>query len=277
MTDMRHISSEDLSLHAMQLLDAKEADIVQAHLAECAACRAEYQAALGDLEILALTVDLETPSAAARSRFVQQVAKEKRVVPIDAFERPATSTVVQQPASRSNLLPWLGWAVAAGVTFSAISLYRDRDQLQKTVDGQSAELRSATAQMAALSVDAAKARAIMDALTDPKAMRVTLNTTPAAKAPPQGRATYLADRGTLVFIANNLEPLPLEKVYELWLIPADGTAPVPAGTFHPDGRGNASIVAPDLAKGVQAKAFGVTVEAEGGAKTPTLPIILVGA
>ena len=264
MTDMRHISSEDLSLHAMQLLDAKEADIVQAHLAECAACRAEYQAALGDLEILALTVDLETPSAAARSRFVQQVAKEKRVVPIDAFERPATSTVVQQPASRSNLLPWLGWAVAAGVTFSAISLYRDRDQLQKTVDGQSAELRSATAQMAALSVDAAKARAIMDALTDPKAMRVTLNTTPAAKAPPQGRATYL-------------EPLPLEKVYELWLIPADGTAPVPAGTFHPDGRGNASIVAPDLAKGVQAKAFGVTVEAEGGAKTPTLPIILVGA
>jgi len=31
-----------------------------------------------------------------------------------------------------------------------------------------------------------------------------------------------------------------------------------------------------LPKGVEAKAFGVTVEAEGGSATPTMPIVLVG-
>jgi anti-sigma-K factor RskA len=33
---------------------------------------------------------------------------------------------------------------------------------------------------------------------------------------------------------------------------------------------------PPLPKGVEAKAFGVTVEDEGGSSTPTLPIIMAG-
>jgi hypothetical protein len=176
-----------------------------------------------------------------------------------------------------RMLPWLGWAVAAGLAFSATSLYHERTQLQVRVHGQSAQLKEETAKVAQLSEDATKARMMMDALTDPQAMRVTLNTTASAKAAPQGRASYVADKGALIFTANNMDPLPIAKVYELWIIPADGSAPVPAGTFHPDGRGNASVVMPAIPKGVQAKAFGVTMEAEGGATTPTMPILLVGA
>jgi anti-sigma-K factor RskA len=33
---------------------------------------------------------------------------------------------------------------------------------------------------------------------------------------------------------------------------------------------------PELPKGVAAKGFGVTVEDEGGSKTPTAPIVLAG-
>jgi anti-sigma-K factor RskA len=274
MIHTEHINPEDLALHAMRLLSDDEARTVQEHLAHCSECRAEFMAAQNDLSILALSVELEAPAPRARERFLQQVAREKRVIPIDRAEKAAPPVA---PATGGKLLPWLGWAVAAGVTFSAISLYHDRSELQTTVSDQSAAIRAQTAQMATLSADASKAHAIMDALTDSKAMRVTLNTTPAAKALPQARATYLADKGTLVFIANNLEPLPQNKVYELWLIPASGSAPLPAGTFHPDARGNANIIMPELAKGVQAKAFGVTIEAEGGAASPTMPIILVGA
>ena len=62
------------------------------------------------------------------------------------------------------------------------------------------------------------------------------------------------------------------------MIPADGSyAPIPAGTFHPDDRGNASVITPDLPKGVPAKAFGVTIEPDGGSQTPTLPIIMAGS
>jgi anti-sigma-K factor RskA len=107
-------------------------------------------------------------------------------------------------------------------------------------------------------------------------MRVTL--TKGKTAPvPQGRATYVASKGSLIFLANNLEPLKPGKTYELWLIPAEaGGSPIPAGTFRPDERGNASVIMPPLPKGVEAKAFGVTVEDEGGAATPTQPIILAG-
>ncbi len=119
----------------------------------------------------------------------------------------------------------------------------------------------------------------MEAMTDPAAMRVTLTMAPATPAPPvpQGRVTYVAERGTLIFLASNMEPLQPYKTYELWLIPADGHDPIPAGTFHPDERGNASVIMPPLPKGIEAKAFGVTVEDEGGSQTPTMPIIMAGS
>ena len=85
-----------------------------------------------------------------------------------------------------------------------------------------------------------------------------------------------ANRGGLIFQASNLDPLPLNKAYELWVIPANGKAPIPAGTFRPDATGSASLVLPPLPTGVPAKAFGVTVERAEGSETPTAPIILSG-
>jgi anti-sigma-K factor RskA len=99
------------------------------------------------------------------------------------------------------------------------------------------------------------------------------------KAPvaPSARATYLPERGGLILLATNLKPLAGDKTYELWVIPANGTAPVPAGLFRPDTSGTATLVLPTLAAGIQAKAFGVTVENAAGTKVPTMPIVLSGA
>ena len=92
---------------------------------------------------------------------------------------------------------------------------------------------------------------------------------------PQGKAFYLRNRSTLLFVANNMPPLPPQKAYELWLIPAQG-APVAAGVFKPDARGNASVVNPPLPGQMEAKAFAITVENEAGATTPTMPIVMMG-
>ena len=81
----------------------------------------------------------------------------------------------------------------------------------------------------------------------------------------------------MILEANNLDALPADKTYELWVIPANGKAPIPAGLFRPDAAGNASVVLPELPKGVPAKAFGVTVEKASGSDTPTAPILLAGA
>jgi len=178
----------------------------------------------------------------------------------------------------SKVFPWIGWAVAAGLAVAAGNMYRQRDSLSQERDSLHATVADQATKLDQLTADTAAARQVLDTLTDTTAKRVSLTKPKGAPPAPQGRATYVADKGTLIFLANNLDPLPPLKTYELWLIPAAaGSAPIPAGTFRPDERGNASVILPTLPKGVEAKAFGVTVEDKDGATTPTLPIILVGA
>ncbi|MBW8870055.1 MAG: anti-sigma factor, partial [Acidobacteriales bacterium] len=94
---------------------------------------------------------------------------------------------------------------------------------------------------------------------------------------PTGRVVYLPSRGGLILQASNLAPIPTGKTYELWVIPADGSAPIPAGLFKPDVAGNGLLVLPSIPQGVKAKAFGVTLEDAAGSKTPTAPILMAGA
>jgi anti-sigma-K factor RskA len=292
MSATRHYDKDDLALYAMQLLSANEAAEVALHIQDCAECRQELALVHGDLAIYAHTVDLHSPPALTRERLMKQVAKEKKAIPIkrepvreiqavaapiEPFRSSESSSSVydfdedEEPARSglAKILPWTGWAVAAGLAVTAAMFYHQRESMRDAMTMQ-------TAQMAHLTADAAAARQLMETLTDSTAMRVTLKR--ADEAPvPQGKTIYVPERGALVFIASNMEPLQPYKVYELWLIPADGRDPMPAGTFHPDARGNASVIMPELPKGVDAKAFGITIEDEGGSKTPTMPIIMSGA
>jgi NTP pyrophosphatase (non-canonical NTP hydrolase) len=305
MSEPRQITSEDLALFAMQLLSKEEMAEVAAHVAQSEEARQELAEIQGDLAIYAHTADMHSPPALARERLMKQVTREKKAIPID---RPATvethgieavgrtepvaaegthgsggqrstlglgsgEALVEEMPKRSlaaQLFPWAGWAVAAGLAMGAGDLYYQRDALRGAVVTQASRIDH-------LAADAAASKQVLDTLTDSSAKRVTLVTKGQTAPLPTGRATYVASKGTLIFLANNLEPLQPAKTYELWLIPVTaGANPIPAGTFRPDERGNASVILPTLPKGVEAKAFGVTVEDEGGSTTPTLPIILVG-
>ena len=153
---------------------------------------------------------------------------------------------------------------------------RQRSALDAAMAAETARLAEETSQVDRLRTEVARAREVQDALTDRTALRVTL-TAPKSKPEPTGRATYVASRGTLVFQGSSLAAPGPNKVHELWILPADGSAPLPARTFSPDARGNATLVSPRLAGAVEAKAFAITIENEGGATTPTMPILLVGA
>jgi anti-sigma-K factor RskA len=315
MSTPNNIAPEDLALYAMQLLSKEEASEVEAFLQRSEEARRELARIQGDLAIYAHTVDLHSPPAQVRERLMKQVAREKKPVPIEraapveqqVVNRPAAvlaspnvvasnpAVAAEEPEPRigrasrlieddlpkrsgaSKVFSWAGWAVAAGLAVAAGSLYRDRDGLVRERDTLHATVVDQATKLDQLTSDTAAARQVLDTLTDTTAKRVTLVKPKGAPAP-QGRATYVADKGTLIFQANNLDPLPPLKTYELWLIPATpGGAAIPAGTFHPDARGNATVILPTLPKGVEAKAFGVTIEDKDGAATPTLPIVLVGA
>ena len=239
--------------------------------------------------MFAMTAETVAPAANTRVRFLKQVAEEKKTiarhVPAAAMQEAEVTSIgayraaheTDAPPSRetirrgagAQILSWVGWAVAAGLAFTAGELYRERQTLREAL----ANDRTA---MTRTSADAATAREVLSALNDQTAMRVTL-TRAGTAASPSGRTTYSADKGILIFTASNLEPVNTYKVYELWLIPANGGAPIPAGTFHPDSKGAANLISTTMPKGVEAKAFGITVEDDGGSKVPTPPILMTGA
>lgn len=173
-----------------------------------------------------------------------------------------------RPRRSGAIAAWTGWIAAAACLFYAVQV-RDANQVMRH------QLHLQQAQFAQATTSSARAEEVLAVLSSPQAQRVTLVSAHAVPEP-TGHAVYLADRGALVFTASHLAPLPAHKTYELWVIPANGSAPMPAGTFTPDARGMASILLPALPKGVQAKAFGVTMENAGGSVTPTLPILLAG-
>lgn len=288
--DGQHPEAADLTVYAMQLVSGDQARAMADHLASCPDCRDELGRIQDDLVLTALTVDLNTPSASVRQRFLSQVAREKKVLAPIPAEQLRTRPISPSSFGRSNsmlssdseqrkpkrrvglvVLTVVGWAAAAGLCLFSGSLIRQRQNLRSDLGAQAGEINRLTA-------DAAQAHELMDALTNPGAMRVAMRVpaTPKPQAIASGGVTYNPDRGSLVFLASNMPPLEQYKAYELWIIPADNSAAIPAGTFHPDMQGNGAIIMPDLPKGIAAKAFGVTIEPEGGSQSPTMPLLMFG-
>jgi anti-sigma-K factor RskA len=76
-------------------------------------------------------------------------------------------------------------------------------------------------------------------------------------------------RDALVVRMKDVPPPPTGKVYQMWLIPKDGSTPVSQGLMDAE-----ALSKPALVKGIgSAAALGITVEPAGGSATPTLPTV----
>jgi anti-sigma-K factor RskA len=245
--------AEDLALHALGTLQGEERVVLEKHLESCADCRRELEQLRGDMALLALSTAGATPPRRARQRLLEAVAREPRRTAVSAHK------------------PWwvfAPWAVAMALALGLVAMWLQKSDLQQQV----ATLQSESGRQQA---ELQQAKEVVSTLTATDALRVTLV---AAKTPPQpqGKAIYVRDRASLIFLASNLQALPAQKAYELWLIPTNG-APIPAGVFKPDVHGSATVINPPLPAGVEAKAFAITVEPETGSSAPTMPIVMIGA
>ncbi len=91
----------------------------------------------------------------------------------------------------------------------------------------------------------------------------------------EGRAyiTVFREQPIGLFL-RHLDPPPPGQTYQLWLLPADGQQPEPGKTFTVNESGDAGLplrLPPDTA----VAGFALTLEAMGGADTPTLPAFLI--
>ena len=301
-------TAEDLYLYSMHLLEPEESERLEEFLQRSSEARAELLNVRRDVALLSLAVESLAPPETSRQRLLNQIAREKRppaptpVLQSTAVAAPAAVAAAQLDSedrytpsavppregriyediepSRSffeRLLPWAGWAVAAGLGFTTWTYYQRSSDFGRATAAARIQAAQAESQLSEATEKSANAELVVETLRSHASQRflLTAQGTPPA---PSARVAYLAESGSVVFQGSDLEKLPAAKTYELWLIPADKTAkPIPAGTFKPDARGYASVILPTLPKGVAAGTFGVTMEDEGGSTTPTLPILLVGA
>jgi len=78
-----------------------------------------------------------------------------------------------------------------------------------------------------------------------------------------------SSRDAVVVKMNDVPAPPAGKVYQMWLIPKDGSAPVSQGLMDAE-----ALSKPAVVKGIgSAAALGITVEPVGGSASPTLPTV----
>jgi Anti-sigma-K factor rskA, C-terminal len=256
--------AEALALYAMGALDNRQ-DLaeLESHLGTCGECRRELEALRADTALLAMSAVGPKPPDRVRQRLLAAIAAEPRM------ERRA-----QKPYVVGRMRPrWFTFAPIAVMLLLAVFsmlLWREVRTYRFLLRQTQAQLEQAQTDLKKTSADLAEAKDVKELLHAPDAWPLTLV---AAKTPPQPqmKVIYSRQKGSLLLMANNAPVLPEDKIYELWLLPADGSAPMPAGWFKPDSQGHGMIFH-RMTAGIGAKGFAVTIEPSGGSDTPTMPI-----
>jgi anti-sigma-K factor RskA len=247
--------ADDLVLYALHELPASDAAEFHEHLKQCAGCRRELEEINSQLAVLALSSVASAPPQRSRERLMRAIKTEPQRVRRVIMHRPWWSFV---PTFAAALLALFG-----------LMLWRENTSLRNRLEATQQRLEQQQG-------DLDRARLVLDALTSPESAHFALVSTKDQPVP-EGKASYMRKTGTVVFTAQHLAPLPPEKTYQLWLVPVSGTKPMPCGTFKPDINGNAAMVMPYAKKDAWPKMFAVTIEAEGGSETPTMPLVMAGS
>jgi anti-sigma-K factor RskA len=251
--------ADDLALYALEELSGSDRQELEQHLETCAACRREVQFLRGDLSLLGLSSAGPRPPARSKERLVGAVAAEPRGV------SAPSPLQVRRRGLNWALVPAL---LALGLLVWAGTLWQQNNALQHNLASLAVLYKSTSAQLQ-------QTEERLHLLSAPDVMQVSLSPQTAPHAP-HATAIYSPSQKRLMLMASGLAPAPPGKAYELWLIPMEG-APMPAGMFKPDEKGNAMMMDHTMPEGVLAKAFAVTIEDEAGSDKPTSPVLIVGA
>jgi len=262
--------AEALALYALGALDnPRELAELETHLGTCGECRRELEALRADTALLALSAVGPKPPDRARQRLLSAIAAEPRV----PKKAPQPYTVGRL---RSRWFSFAPVAVMLMLAVFSILLGFQVSTANREAKAARAEVERMRAELARNNRELAQNKAIADLMHAPDAWHVDL-VAQHTRPQPQIKTIYSKQQGSLMLTATSLAPLPENKVYELWLLPSDGSAPMPAGWFKPDNNGNGWMYHAMQSAGINAKGFAVTIENAGGSQTPTPPIMFAPA
>lgn len=219
-------------------VDPVEDRAVSLHLASCAEPHAEARELIGAASVVSAALDPLPPSAALRDRLMATVAST-------AQEHRASRPIPTYVPAPERARPWWSWgALPSAVTAVALA----------AAIGLGAWGASANAELE-------ERDALLQAVASADvAYRVS---------GPAGDGWVLQSGGEAMFMADDLDALPADRHYALWLIHEDGTTVRTGAVTETDGVSVASLE--DLLSG--AVTFAVTVE-EHVTETPSSDPVL---
>ncbi len=247
-----HNNNDDIAemaaAYALNALSPVEASMMEQHLRSCDRCREAVAEMRGVVGLLPYSVDLVEPPAHVKTRLMDRIRTESTPRPVTA---PAAAPIEQPQQARGGF-----WSTLFGRTFplaaatAALVLLLGMSAVVVQQRRELGQLREAYALMTAPQTQAATMRA-----GDIQAKMY---------AAPNMEKAYLVVEG--------LPRLPEGRDYQVWL--KEGDRFVSAGVFHPNGRGEWMLEAPETIGNYEW--IGITQEPSGGSPGPTTEPIMGG-
>jgi anti-sigma-K factor RskA len=240
-----------VAAYALGVLPAHDAAHVAAFILVDAEARSEYETLRATANLFGTIAEEpvdSTRSARMKERLMSAVRSDA-LAPQRPRTTAATSTV------RSSAVWGTALAAAAAVVFALVSTIQNFSLRSDLAESQ----RRATtfaADAGAARTSAERANRMLADLTAPDATRYPVVYGTVVK------------RGTHVYLAlTSLPPVPHGRVYQAWTLAKGAKNVAPSVTFTPSGNGETLVPLPEDASRLAAVAL--TVEPEGGSKTPT--------
>jgi cell division protein FtsB len=254
---------DSIAVLAIGALPAAEARELEAHIASCSICQAEYAEFREAVDALALSAEA-TPEEFGGARCDLLKERVMNVVRTDAARaNPAgEANVVSLEARRARTPWWIPAIAAAAVVIAAVSTWNAAVLRTRTDDlGHQVALLQAQVNTQESSANEARAQLALE-----QSHLADLVAPDAARFPISSGVVVRGD-GRIVVALRRLPPPPSGKTYQAWILHRGAKAMTPSITFSPDPSGLALIELPGSAAGITTIA--VSVEPIGGSKAPT--------
>jgi anti-sigma-K factor RskA len=223
-------------------------------------------------ETLALSFTAEEePPAGLFDRIVAQLPAQSSTLPVPALPLPvpAMPLPVPAPPAREHVQ---GRGHDTAPATDELGAARERRQERRRAPGLRNWLLGAAA-AAAIALGGVGVGAYVANQNDPLNQVLQAQDVRQATVKVSGGGTATVSISTskdaVVVRMNGVPAPPAGKVYQMWLIPKDGSAPISQGLMDAE-----ALSKPAVVKGIaSAAALGITVEPLGGSASPTLPTV----
>ena len=264
-----------LAAEALGTLDAGERTAVEAHLAECAECRAELAGLTDAGALLAHAAPWRemdpARSARLRARLLARARADRgEATPADPGDDAPGVVPITRASRRRMQAGWLA-AAASVALLVAVGVYARA--LRQEVRYHAGHHYHFEHEAAYLRNQVADRDRLMRSLAQPDVRVIDLAS--ARPQAPSGRMFWDPRLDRWTFFASNLPQLRAGRDYQLWLITPEG--PIGAGTFKPSAEGQALVEASYDLPPDQLRSVAVTEEPEGGLRQPSGTPIIAGA